>query len=647
MRFLRLFAAAIAVSASCVFAQIPAAEQLLPDDVIGLVTIPDWTKLTAATDRSSWGQLWADPSMKAFRENFSSNFMADFIKPLEKQLGIKFADYQELLQGQVTVAFSPPKEGSKNFLNFLVLIDSKDKSEQLKSKLTELKKKWTDAGKDVKTEKIRDVDFNSISFTSDDVNSLLKKAFPASDEGNDADNKDKDKDKTPPEKIQLRIGQFKSLLMIGEDEKAIEKVLARQTGGLVAPLGEKAGYQKIHAALFRDSVSHAWVNFKPIYKKILELAAAEKQEAVPGMPAMKVDKILPVLGFASLDSIAANLNVTADGSSADFLIGVPEGQREGLFKVFALEKKDASPPPFVPADVLKVQRTRLDGQKAWATIESMLGKIDPSIAGLVQLMLSSAGKDQDPNFDLKKNLISNLGDDIIQYTRPPKAAKVADLQSPPSLLLIGSPNPTQLLDAIRLLTSLMPPPLSSAPIKEREFLGKKIYTLSMTPPTGLSAPEDAKDEPKGSPAPNAGLNFCASAGYVAFSSDNGILEEFLRSSENPPKPLRAATGLTENVQKIGGMENGLFTYENQVESLRLTMEALKNDPEAYNRMLFFNLSHGDEEGQGAFTRLFNLKLLPSFDRISKYFGIALVSGSTTPDGFVIKALNPMPSGLKR
>ena len=86
MRFLRLFAAAIAVSASCVFAQIPAAEQLLPDDVIGLVTIPDWTKLTAATDRSSWGQLWADPSMKAFRENFSSNFMSPF--PLDEELAL-------------------------------------------------------------------------------------------------------------------------------------------------------------------------------------------------------------------------------------------------------------------------------------------------------------------------------------------------------------------------------------------------------------------------------------------------------------------------------------------------------------------------------------------------------------------------------
>jgi hypothetical protein len=287
----------------------------------------------------------------------------------------------------------------------------------------------------------------------------------------------------------------------------------------------------------------------------------------------------------------------------------------------------------------------LDLAKAWATAESMLSKIEPSLAGLVQMMLSSAGKDQDPNFDLKKNLIGNLGDDIIQFQKPPKSAKVADLQAAPSLLLIGSPNPAQLLDAMRLLTSLMPPPLSSAPIKEREFLGKKIYSLSMTPPP--AEPLAADDKGQEPAAPQSSLNFCASAGYVAFSSDTGLIEDFLRSSENPPKPLRALAGLTESVQKIGGMETGLFTYENQAESLRLTMEALKNDPEAFNRSIFFSLSGGEEEGQGAFNKLFNVKLLPSFDRIAKYFGIALISGATTADGYTIKALNPAPPGLKK
>lgn len=639
MSFLKCVTVAWALAFGTAFAQVPPAEQLLPDDIIGLATVPDWSKMTSAYNQSTWGQLWADPAMKGFRDNFTSNFTADFLKPLEKQLGVKLTDYQDLLQGQVTLALTAPGTESKQFANFLVLIDAKDKGETLKAKLAELKKKWADAGKEVKTEKIRDVEFSSINFTSADVKALLKKAFPGADDEGDPD------DKTPPEKIQLRIGQYKSLLLIGESDKDLEKVLARQSGGLVPPLAEKAAYQKTHAALFRDSIGHAWLNFKPVYKKILASASAEKQEPAGGMPSMKVDKILPALGFESLDTLAAKVSSSSDGSFFEFFAGVPEAQRDGLFKVINLEKKDASPPAFVPADVLKLQRTRLDGAKAWTTLENTLGKIEPSLAGLVQLMLSSAGKDKDPSFDLKKNLINNLGDDIIQYQRAPKSTKVADLQSPPSILLIGSPNPPQLLDAVRLLTTLLPPPLSTAPLKEREFLGKKIYSLSL----GASE-EDEEDKTKGpapTNAPASSLHFCASAGYVAFSSDTGMLEEFLRSGENPPKPLRGSAGLAEAAGKIGGMDRGLFSYDNQIESLRLTMDALKNDSEAYNRSLFFNLSGGDDEGQGAFRRLFDLKLLPSFDRISKYFGIALLSAGTTPDGYLVKGFDPTPSALRK
>ena len=91
----------------------------------------------------------------------------------------------------------------------------------------------------------------------------------------------------------------------------------------------------------------------------------------------------------------------------------------------------------------------------------------------------------------------------------------------------------------------------------------------------------------------------------------------------------------------------ILLVEDNPGDMRLTMEALKNDPEGFNRSLFLGLSGGDEEGQGAFKRLFDIKLLPSFDRISKYFGIALVTGATTPDGYVIKASSPTPAGLKK
>jgi hypothetical protein len=129
------------------------------------------------------------------------------------------------------------------------------------------------------------------------------------------------------------------------------------------------------------------------------------------------------------------------------------------------------------------------------------------------------------------------------------------------------------------------------------------------------------------------------------ANDDSLLEEYLRSGETPPKALRATPGFAEAAQKAGGMENGFFSYENQVETLRISLDLFKNNPEALSQIPFFGGAE-DEEGESTFTRLFNVKLLPSFDRISKYFGIAVASAGTTPDGLHVKAVAPKPSGLK-
>ena len=618
-------------------AQVPPAEQLLPDDTFGVVTIPDWTKLRQAQNQSAFGQLWNDPAMKPFRDNFVSNFQADLVKPLERELGVELAPYQELLGGQITLALLPPKEGATQFASLLLLMDAKDKGELLTAKLAELRKKWTESGKEARTQRIRDVEFSQIAFSRQDIDKFLQKVFPSSEP-------DDEEEEAPAngEKIELLVGQFKSLLIVSDSAPPIEKVLARQGGGLVPPLAEKAAYQKSHAKLFRDSMAHGWLNIQPIYARLLKFAEEQNApgNAEPGMPQMNMSKILPALGLGSLQTVAGKIGFGPDGSTFSFFAAIPEAQREGLFRLLTLEKKDAAPPAFVPADAVRFQRTRLDARKAWTTIEDILNKVDPSLAGFVQIMLSTAGKDQDPNFDLKKNLIGNLGDDFIQYEKLPKSTELEDLAAAPSIFLVGSPNAPALLDAFRMITSLLPPPLSSAPMEEREFLGRKIYSLAMSVPQ--AAPPEEGDEAPASVQQT--LSFTTSGGYVAITTDTPVLEEFLRSSENPPKPLRAVNGLAEAAQKTLGMDAGFFSYDNQAESMRLTLELAKKNPEEFSQSLFMAFGRGDSE---AFNRYFNIELLPAYDRIAKYFGFVVTTAGTTQDGLVLEALAPRPAGLAR
>jgi hypothetical protein len=200
---------------------------------------------------------------------------------------------------------------------------------------------------------------------------------------------------------------------------------------------------------------------------------------------------------------------------------------------------------------------------------------------------------------------------------------------------------------------MLPPPLSTAPLKEREFLGRKIYSMSMAMPTEAPAGEGnekEEDDAKETPRTNASaqtFSFTSSAGYVAFSTDDSILEEYLRSGENPPKALRAVPGLAEAAQQAGGMDRGHFNYDNQLETMRVTMEALQSDPDAFNQTILSRMSAAAADGEHAFTRLFDIKLLPSFDRIAKYFGITVASAGTDADGFSLKAVSPAPAGLRK
>src|SRR5208283_114778 len=100
-----------------------------------------------------------DPAMKPFKDKFINKLRAEVITPLEHDLGVHFDDYTGLPQGQLTFALVQDawqgKDGDKNLPALLLLVDTKGKSSQLKTNLSDLRKKWLDAGKTFKTEKIR------------------------------------------------------------------------------------------------------------------------------------------------------------------------------------------------------------------------------------------------------------------------------------------------------------------------------------------------------------------------------------------------------------------------------------------------------------------------------------------------------------
>jgi len=626
-------------------AAIPSPEKLLPDDTLAMITVPDVSKLREITKKLPLNQLWDDPSMKPFREHLVTKWNEDFVKPLERDLGIKLADYTALLQGQLTLALTQGglQTEPDQQPGFLLLLDSKDKSGQMKKNLTDLRKKWVDAGKTLRTEKIREIEFTVLPISTNDTPKTLRKFFPPSSKVQELGD---DKEVKPEPKSELVLGQYESLLVIGSSTKAVERVAIRLTGGSSPALGESAAYQANHLLLFRDSPLFGWVNMKAVMDALTRAAAAKKENPdAPNPFDFKPEKIIAALGFSGLKTAGFAFQGPNEGSSFQLFLGIPEAGRQGIFKILAGEAKETSPPLFVPADAVKFQRWRIDGQKAWATLQKMVSDMSPQWLNGINFLLetaNTAAKDKDPGFDIRKNLIGNLGDDMISYEKAAKAGATPDAQTP-SIFLLGSSNAEQLAGALKSVLVYVSQQAGTPP-EEREFLGRKIYSVPMR---AMAFPGTAPAK-----ATPSTLHYAASAGYVAFSTDASMVEEFLRSSDTQPKSLRETSGLVEAAQKVSGPGASLFGYENQVETTRAFLELLRRDTGAEtnsNAVAAANLLPNALGVTGPGQNLkgwFDFSLLPPFDKISKYFYLMVYGGRTTVDGLAYKVYLPSPPGLR-
>ena len=608
------------------------AEKLLPDDTLIVVGTPEYLALREFYQTSPQTRFLNDPAMKPFTDKFFSKVREELVQPLEHDLGIRFDDYAGLPQGQFTFAITQNGwQGSSDPLPAaLLLLDTKGRSSQLKTNLADLRRKWVDAGKTIKSEKIRDLEFTTYLLSDKDVPPSLKKILaPGSD--------DSATDSTTNAPLELIIGQYESLLIVGTSPKVVEKIVAHLTGGSAPALADVPAFEASRLALFREAPLYGWANVKAFVDLLMHRPAAKDSDTPNPLALFSPEKLITATGLGGLKTLAFACQNSGDGSLAQISAGAPEADRQGLLKLLPADGKESSPPPFVPADVIKFQRSRLDGQKAWATLQKILNDISPQIMSGVNFALdtaNTAAKQKDPSFDLQKNLFGNLGDDLLSYSKPPRGATLAELDAAPSLFLLGSPRPEQLADALKSILVLAN--AQGASPAEREFLGRKIYSMPL-PTLAMSADGKASST----------LSYAASGSYLAITTDIAMLEEYLRSSDAQQKTLREKAGLIDAAQKVGGSSIGVFGYQNNAEVSRFMFEAARKhqgtnsaDSTPLPGMEF-------PMGGGSFKDWMDFTLLPPFEQVAKYFYFSVYGLSVNADGFNLKMFSPLPPELKK
>lgn len=583
-------------------AAVPPAEKLLPADTLAVFTVPDADKASAASKEFSLGQLWNDPAMRPFTYKFETK-LRELIGQEDKNFSRDWQEFRPLLGGQITFAvIRNDWAGELNTApDFALLLDVKDKAKQLAAFLERCEKRDADAGKTIRHETLRGVKFARTTSAKGDAAVGAQK------------------------KPQPYVGQAGSLLLLSESPKALEKILARLDGAGTG-LDGSANFMNACSTVGRDVHAFGWVDMKAFLDVVAKVPAGQPDANPFGIAP---GRILDAIGLSGMNGLAMAARQGADGTHIELAVQAPQARRKGLLSLLAIEAAEAGPLPNVGGDTAKFTRIRMDGQKAFATIERILTDLNPQMAGVVTLVVENIGKDKDPNFDLRKQIIGNLGADFVTVQQTPRGKTAEDLKSPPTLYLLGSPKPDALLQALRTASPLPP--------QEREFLGKKIYSLALLP--GMGVPAGGKGQ----------ILFAAAGGYLAVSTDAAMLEGLLRGAEGQGKPLAQLPGLADAAQKVGGFNTGWFQYENQNETLRLMLETLKKDPAAIEQLFAppVPTPGANFAPLRALQGIMDFSLLPPFEAISKYFGFNLTAASSTPEGIHFKSFLPVPAGLKK
>ena len=584
-------------------AAVPPAEQLLPEDTIAVLSAPDLNRLRSITEVSAMGRLWNDAALAPFRDKLLKKFDEEVVQKLKQEAGIDLEEYAALLQGQITLAVTLNgwTGGEEPLPGLLLMADTGDKADQLRAKLTDVREKIREAGETLRIEEVRGTEFAVMQPPPDG----------------------------PP--VAIRFGQAGSLLLVSLNANGsdLNQVLARLGGGSVRCLADEAAFQRDQGLVFRDSLVSGWVHTGPLIEILTQKLAAQSagQEGFGPKP----DMIVKALGLPGLQTLAMGSTSDASGEAVHLFMGVPESQRAGLMLIPAAVKGDASPPAFVSAEVAGFSRTRLSGAKLWESIQSIVNGIMPGMLDFGIAQFEAQIKETNPDFNLRGDIIGNLGDDFVSWQNVPRENTIEGLGAQPSITLIGSPNPTRLLNSLKSVASAA----MGMQFENREFLGRTIYSLTIPSAEGPDGPMR--------------LSLCASGSYLAVGMDNGILEEYLRSADSRPQPLAARAGLTQAAEQVGGMRTGMFGFQNDSLLMRAVVETLRAEGNDFLDLIGngIPLPMGDtDEAKAVIAEWVDFSLLPSYDRIAKYFDLTVFAGQASAAGYSLKFFTPMPAGVR-
>jgi hypothetical protein len=633
----------------------PPSETIFPATTKAWLSVPDSRGFGDAFNRSTYGQLIADPKMKPFVESFRKQLSQSGSKRLAK-LGLTLEDLDKVPGGEIAAAAIEIEGG---MLATVLLVDTTGRDaeadallETIKSRLVEQKAaRLTVAGLPDKVQ--------------------VYQLPPAADDGA--------RDAAAVRERKVAFARGPSALIVGDNAGSVAEVLATLAKGRADSLASLPGYE----AVAKQCGRHVAASAAPLRWYVDPLGFAKGHQVTnPPREKRKGPDFVAILGRQGFDAIKGA------GGFLAFDDGPYEMRHHAMVyapplpgrQPFAIDRFDGAarllqfpdaesvaPPAWAPRDISSWMSLQWDLQAAFRSIGPLVDDIvgEPVFEDVLTTLKEEA---DGPQIDVEKDLVACLGKRITvigDYAEP------IDVESERLVIAIEATDSERIAQTVAKIMAAEPD------MRQVEFNGSVIWELvdhsmdipklEIETPGGSVAHADHEDdrgdarrrrqrlrEREEKMLPHSAVT--VAKGHLIIASHRDFLERVLSTSGGAESlasaPDFAATAA--ELQRLIPGKAAARSFNREDEAIRPAYEMLRQGLMPKSKSMLGQLLNGilgdGKEGSVREQRI-DGSTLPEFDVIRGYLGTGSIGMQSLPDGWSVAgfsmAKSPEPEVARR
>lgn len=575
-------------------------DKILPESTIALLKINNAAALRESFRQSQFGQLWADPGMKAWRDDLSAR-LDDAGKSLKKRIGVTYQELLELPQGPACIAVIRRDDPELPF-SVVILADAGKNTSKMNEVFTRATKQGEESGSKVATETFKGATLYVIQPPPD-----KEKKEPA---------KGKKDDRPEPPVVWTHQG---SQFFLGSDVDAVKDLVAH-ADGRTDPVAGVESYVQAQKKLGSDAQVGWFIDVAKVLKMVVQGNPAAK-----GNPAQaqQAEALIQLTGLQGLKAAAGSFMLNAGNyDSVTKTIILAPGPAQGLLKMMTLPKVNLRPESWVPASVASYQTWSWDLDNAYTALNDLVNAIQP---GMLQVMEQQLAGPNGQPLSFQKDIFGPLGD---RFTLISDFKKPVTEDSQRMLLAVALEDSAAFQNTLNKLIAM-----SGGAPKKREFQGTTIYDFTLP---------DLPNNPGGgnanAPQFKGPISVAVAKNTVFVSREPTMLEQVLRGGG----PGLADSAAFQAVAKEVPGNVSTFSYVRPEEQARLSYDMVKSGQ--FEKALQ-NAAVAGGPDFGDIGKMIDKDKLPDFSIFAKYLSQGGGYGVQEDDGltftsFTLRKMNP-------